>query len=78
MARVDATHEAMQLQFVRHPPIPPDKIISFVQTRKGARFAGQDRVRLEAKLPAWPERAKAVKEILRQLAGREFVTDRVD
>ena len=78
VARVDATHEAMQLQFMKHPPIPPERIIAFVQTRKGARFAGPDRVRLEAKLPAWPERAKAVKEILRQLAGRESGRDRVD
>jgi transcription-repair coupling factor (superfamily II helicase) len=69
VARVDATHEAMQLQFVKHPPIAPERIIAFVQKRKDARFAGPDRVRLEAKLPAWPERAKAVKEILRQLAA---------
>jgi transcription-repair coupling factor (superfamily II helicase) len=69
VSRVDATHEAVQLQFVKHPPIAPERIIAFVQGRKGARFAGPDRVRLEAKLPAWPERAKAVKEVLKQLAA---------
>jgi transcription-repair coupling factor (superfamily II helicase) len=69
VARVDATHEALQLQFVRHPPLAPEKIISFIQSRKGARLSGPDRLRLDAKLPAWPERAKAVRDVLRQLAA---------
>jgi len=34
-----------------------------------ARLAGPDRLRVEAKLPAWPERAQAVKDILLQLAA---------
>jgi transcription-repair coupling factor (superfamily II helicase) len=69
VARVDATHEALQLQFVRHPPLAPERIIAFIQSRKGARLSGPDRLRLDAKLPAWPERAKAVRDVLRQLAA---------
>ena len=70
VSRVDATHEAVQLQFVKNPPIDGGKVIAFVQKKgKAARLAGPDRLRVEAKLPAWPERAQAVKDILLQLAA---------
>ncbi len=69
VARIDATHEALQLQFIKQPPIEAQKIIDFVQRRRGARLAGQDRLRLEAKMPGWRERAQAVKDVLRELAA---------
>jgi len=69
VARVDVTHEAVQLQFVKRPPIDAQKIIEFIQRRKNARLTGPDRLRLEAKLPAWQERAQAVKEVLSVLAA---------
>jgi transcription-repair coupling factor (superfamily II helicase) len=70
VARVDATHEAVQLQFVKNPPIDGAKVIEFIR-RKGrtARLSGPDRLRVEQKLPAWPERAQAVRDILGQLAA---------
>jgi transcription-repair coupling factor (superfamily II helicase) len=68
--RVDATHEAVQLTFVRNPPIDGGKVIAFVQKKgKAARLAGPDRLRIDAKLPAWQERAQAVRDILQQLAA---------
>ena len=70
VARIDATHEALQLQFVKNPPIDAARIIAFVRGRRGARLAGPDRLRLEAKLPAWPERARAVKDVLGELGRR--------
>jgi transcription-repair coupling factor (superfamily II helicase) len=69
IARVDATHEAVQLQFVKDPPLDGAKVIDFIKRRRNARLAGPDRLRVEAKLPAWQERAQAVREILRQLAA---------
>jgi transcription-repair coupling factor (superfamily II helicase) len=69
VARVDATHEAMQLQFVKNPPLDGSKVIDFIRARRNARLAGPDRLRIEAKLPAWQERAQAVKDVLRQLAA---------
>jgi transcription-repair coupling factor (superfamily II helicase) len=67
--RVDATHEAVQLQFVKQPPIDAQRIIALVQSTPGARFAGADRVRLEVKLPEWRERARALKDLLQRLAA---------
>ncbi|HEX7249357.1 MAG TPA: transcription-repair coupling factor, partial [Burkholderiales bacterium] len=69
VSRVDATHEAVQLQFVKNPPLDGAKVIDFVRKRRGARLAGPEKLRVEAKLPAWQERAQAVKDILQQLAA---------
>jgi transcription-repair coupling factor (superfamily II helicase) len=69
VARVDATHEAVQLQFVKNPPIDGARIISLVQRRKDLRLSGPQRLRLTAKMPGWPERAQAVKDLLGQLAA---------
>ena len=69
VTRIDATHETLQLQFVKQPPIEAQKIIDFVQRRRGARLAGQDRLRLEAKMPGWRERAQTVRDVLAQLAA---------
>jgi transcription-repair coupling factor (superfamily II helicase) len=68
VSRVDATHEAVQLQFIKNPPLDGAKVIEFIR-RKGraARLAGPEKLRVEAKLPAWQERAHAVQEILKQL-----------
>ncbi|MBV8030712.1 MAG: transcription-repair coupling factor, partial [Betaproteobacteria bacterium] len=69
VARIDATHEAVQLQFVKNPPIDGAKVIAFIQRRKNAQLAGPDKLRVSAKLPAWQERAQAVKDLLQQLAA---------
>jgi transcription-repair coupling factor (superfamily II helicase) len=69
VARVDATHEAVQLQFVKNPPLDGAKVIAFIKRRSGARLTGQDRLRVEMKLPAWQERGQAVQDILKQLAA---------
>jgi transcription-repair coupling factor (superfamily II helicase) len=70
VSRVDATHEAVQLTFVKNPPLDGAKVIEFIR-RKGraARLAGPERLRVDMKLPAWQERAQAVQDILQQLAA---------
>ena len=69
VARVDATHEAVQLQFIKNPPLEAGTVLDFIR-RKGrqARLAGPDKLRVEQKMPAWQERALAVQEILKQLS----------
>jgi len=68
--RVDATHEAVQLQFMKNPPLDGAKVIDFIRKKgRHARLAGPEKLRVDAKLPAWQERAAAVKDILQQLAA---------
>jgi transcription-repair coupling factor (superfamily II helicase) len=69
VSRIDATHEAVQLQFIKNPPLDGAKVIDFIRKRKNARLAGPEKLRIEAKLPAWQERAQAVRDILQQLAA---------
>jgi len=69
VARIDATHEAVQLQFQDRPPLDGAKIVGLVGRQQALRFAGADRLRMEAKLPEWPERVQAVKNLLAELAA---------
>jgi len=69
VARVDATHETAVLHFVKQPPIDGAKIIALVQKRKDLRLSGPHKLRLEAKMPGWSDRAQAVKALLAQLAA---------
>jgi len=69
IARVDATHEALQLQFQKDPPIDRGKIIVLVHKRSNLRLAGPDRLRLEAKMAEWPLRVQAAKDLLGALAA---------
>ena len=39
VARIDATHESVQLQFEDKPQIEPAKVIGLVQRRRSLRFA---------------------------------------
>ncbi len=69
IARIDATHEALQLQFQKDPPIDRGKIIVLVHKRSNLRLAGPDRLRLEAKMAEWPLRVQAAKDLLGALAA---------
>ncbi len=69
IARVDATHETLQLQFQKDPPIDRGRIIMLVQKRKNLRLTGPDRLRLEAKMAEWPLRVQAAKDLLGALTA---------
>ena len=68
VARVDATHETVLLQFEKHPPLEPAKIVAWAHKRR-ARLTGPDRVRLEAKMPEWVDRARTVGDVFRELSA---------
>ena len=68
IARIDAAETAIQLQFVAKPPIEPAKVLKLVQQKKHYRLAGQDRLRIELKLPELRDRVSAVREAFGELA----------
>ena len=68
IARVDAADTAIQLQFIANPPIEPAKVLNLVQQKKHYRLAGQDRLRIELKLPDLKDRVTAVREAFGELA----------
>ena len=67
ITRIDAGPDAIVLQFVPKPPIDAARIIRLVQTRKGARFAGPDRIRIEVGSTDQSARGGTVREILQAL-----------
>jgi transcription-repair coupling factor (superfamily II helicase) len=68
VARIDAAAEAVMLQFVPNPPIPPERIIRFIQSRRDVRLSGQDRLRFTLKTPDLPQRVARLREILKALS----------
>ena len=68
VTRVDATHEALLLQFEKDAPIDRGKLIALLQKRRNLRLAGQERLRLEAKMAEWPLRVQAAKDLMGALA----------
>jgi transcription-repair coupling factor (superfamily II helicase) len=67
IARIDATEAAIQLQFIPKPPIEPAKVLALVQKKKNYRLAGQDKLRIELKLPDVKARVAAIREAFGEL-----------
>ncbi len=67
IARIDASENAIQIQFVPKPPIEPMKIIKLIQSKRNYKLAGQDRLRIEEKIPELKARVAAVRRIFGEL-----------
>ena len=66
--KIDAGEATVSMQFVPNPPIDAIRIIDLVQKNKHIKLAGQDKLRIEAKMPDVSTRAQTIKHTLRQLA----------
>ena len=66
--RIDAAAEAIQFQFVPKPPIPPERIIRFIQSRRDAKLAGPDRLRLTVASTDLASRLQRIREVLKALS----------
>jgi transcription-repair coupling factor (superfamily II helicase) len=69
VARIDAAAEVIVLQFVPAPPLPPERIIRFIQSRRDVRLSGQDRLRFTLKTADTAQRVQRIREILKALGG---------
>ncbi|HYF58877.1 MAG TPA: TRCF domain-containing protein, partial [Burkholderiaceae bacterium] len=69
VARIDAAAEAIVLQFVPNPPIPPERIIRFIQSRRDVKLSGQDRLRFTTKTADTAQRVQRVREIIKALSA---------
>ena len=65
--KVDASGEAIQIQFVPNPPIDPMKIITLMQTRRHFKMSGQDKLRIELKYSDLNQRVQAVNNFFKEL-----------
>ncbi|MFZ5575323.1 MAG: transcription-repair coupling factor [Pseudomonadota bacterium] len=60
IVKVDASADAILLQFVAQPPIDPGRIIQLIQTRRDIKLAGENRLRWTVASPAPEIRAANV------------------
>ncbi len=69
VARIDAAAEAIAMQFVPDPPIPPERIIRFIQSRRDVKLSGQDRLRFAVRTDDLAQRVQRIREILKALSA---------
>ena len=66
--KLDASEVAVQIAFIKNPPIDPMKIIQLIQSKKNYKLAGQDKLRVETHIEEVGLRLVRVKELLKELS----------
>jgi transcription-repair coupling factor (superfamily II helicase) len=69
VARLDASSETIQFQFIPDPPLEAAKIIRLVQSNRGWRLTGPSKLRIEHVTGNLAERTRAVRQIIDTLRG---------
>jgi transcription-repair coupling factor (superfamily II helicase) len=67
ISKVDASSEAIVIQFVPNPPIDPMKVITMIQSKRHIKMVGQDKLRIELKYGDLQQRVLAVKNFFAEL-----------
>ncbi len=65
--KIDASADAIQIQFVAKPPIDPMKIITMIQSKRHIKMAGQDKLRIELKYGGLKQRVLAITQFFKEL-----------
>lgn len=65
--KLDASENAIQVQFIKNPPIDPMRIINLIQSKRNYKLVGSDKLRIEVQLEEIPMRIVRVKELIREL-----------
>ncbi|MFN7779452.1 MAG: transcription-repair coupling factor [Betaproteobacteria bacterium] len=66
--KIDASSEAVSVQFVPDPPFDTGKLIALMQRSKTMRLAGQDRLRIAEKTPTLEARVQLLRSLFKALA----------
>ncbi len=69
LIKIDASSNAITVQFGPDTTIEPQRVIALVQKKKHYRLAGQDKLRIEKPIAEVKLRVAEIKQILRELAG---------
>jgi len=67
ISKLDASGEAIVIQFVPNPPIDPMKIITLIQSKRHIKMAGQDKLRIELKYGDLKQRVLAIRNFFGEL-----------
>jgi len=66
--KIDATSDAVQVQFMPNPPVDPLRIIQLIQAQRNIKLAGQDRLRVTVAAPKVADRVVEVKKLMKLLS----------
>ncbi len=67
ICKVDASSEAITIQFVPNPPIDPMKVITMIQSKRHIKMAGQDKLKIELKYGDLAQRVLAIRNFFGEL-----------
>ncbi|MCX7192079.1 MAG: transcription-repair coupling factor [Proteobacteria bacterium] len=67
ICKVDASEEAIVIQFVQNPPVDPMKIITLIQSKRHIKMTGQDKLRIELKHEDLNQRVLAIRNFINEL-----------
>ncbi|MFZ5524089.1 MAG: transcription-repair coupling factor [Pseudomonadota bacterium] len=67
ISKVDASAEAIVIQFVPNPTIDPMKVITMIQSKRHVKMAGQDKLRIELKYSDINQRLLALRNFFNEL-----------
>ncbi|MBU3693459.1 MAG: transcription-repair coupling factor [Rhodocyclaceae bacterium] len=70
IVKLDASEDALSLQFRGDTTVDPARLMELVQKHRGARFMGADRVRLPIPVVPLQERARMVRDLCRSLVAK--------
>ena len=65
--KIDASGEAIAITFQRDAPIDPTRLIRLMQTEKGMRMAGPERLRIDRAVPALDARLQLLRTVFKAL-----------
>ena len=66
--KIDASVDAISVQFVPNPPIDPMKIITMIQSKRHVKLSGPDKLRIELKYGDLKQRVLAITQFFKELA----------
>jgi len=67
ICKVDASGEAIQIQFIPNPPIDPLRVLHLIQTKRHYKLSGQDKLRIELKYGDLHQRVLAIRNFFNEL-----------
>jgi transcription-repair coupling factor (superfamily II helicase) len=67
IAKIDASEDAIALQFEKDCPIDPARVIDLLQRNRHLKLAGQDRLKLMKSAPLLEERVRLVRSLMADL-----------
>ena len=67
IARIDATTDSIQVQFIPNPPVDAAKIITLIQRNHDYKLSGPDRLKIQVQILGVAERVIRIKNLLKEL-----------